>query len=182
MCSARLKMTGFDKSPITFYVQISRVEERKTQDVVGADGALCKIYGKMTGNKKIIFAILSILAFATILYLTFQDGEHTRALSGGVRLWLMDHGIKTTDKHLRSDAHYVEYFVLGLALALFGRATGLKMRWVVLIGCALGFLDECVKILLPIREFELIDLIKDFIGITVAAIVVNAIGWMKGTE
>ena len=94
----------------------------------------------------------------------------------------MDHGIKAADKQLRSDAHYVEYFVLGLALALFGKAAGLKARWVVLIGCTLGLLDECVKILLPIREFELIDLFKDFIGITVAAIVVKAVDWMKGTR
>lgn len=145
---------------------------------------LCKIYGgygvyatygtnNLNRNKKIIFAILSILAFATILYLTFQDGEHTRALSGGVRIWLRERGIKVTDKQLRSDAHYVEYFILGLALALFGRAAGLKKRWVVLVGCALGLLDECVKILLPIREFELIDLIKDWIGIRMAVTIVT---------
>ena len=156
----------------------------KPQDVVVIKLCLCKIYesyafhatygtNNLNRNKKIIFAILSILAFATILYLTFQDGEHTRALSSGVRIWLREREIKATDKQLRSDAHYVEYFILGLALALFGRAAGLKKRWGVLVGCALSLLDECVKILLPIREFELIDLIKDWIGITVGVTVVT---------
>lgn len=124
-------------------------------------------------NKKAIFAILSILAFVTILYLTFQDGAHTTALSSSVRLWLREHGIKARDKQLRSDAHYIEYFVLGMALALFGKASGVRMRWIVLVGCGLGLLDECVKILLPIREFELIDLLKDCVGIIVAVAIVT---------
>lgn len=124
-------------------------------------------------NKKAVFAILSILILVTILYLTFQDGEHTTALSNGLRLWLREHGIKAADKQLRSDAHYVEYFILGLSLALFGKASDVRMRWIVLIGFGLGLLDECVKILLPIREFELIDLAKDWIGITVAVTIVT---------
>ena len=135
-------------------------------------------------NKKAVFAILAALVFVIILYLTFQDGAHTSALSNGVRLWLREHGIKARDKQLRSDAHYLEYFALGMALALFGRAARIKTRYVIFIGFGLGLLDECVKILLPIREFELIDLVKDWIGILAAVVVVTVCSRLrkKGTD
>lgn len=87
-------------------------------------------------------------------------------------MWLREHGIKARDKQLRSDAHYIEYFVLELALALFGEASCVSL-WIVLVGCGLGLLDECVKILLPIREFELVDLLKNCIGILVAVAIVT---------
>lgn len=36
------------------------------------------------------------------------------------------------------------------------------------VGCAFGLLDECIKILLPTREFDAVDLMKDWMGVSVA--------------
>ena len=68
-------------------------------------------------------------------------------------------------KSLRSNIHILEYFIVGLAVCGYCRSRGWK-NWVGMIaGFGIGVVDECVKTLLPGREFSTGDLIKDCVGI-----------------
>ena len=116
--------------------------------------------------KKAVYGLLLAAAVAAILLLTFQDAEGTMRLSEGVRLWLERHGIHSDSHSLRSNAHLVLYFALGVALSLFGRECGWKWWVILLAGCAIGLADESIKVLLPAREFDMIDLCKDWAGVT----------------
>ena len=42
----------------------------------------------------------------------------------------------------------------------------------ILIGCGIGLIDESIKVLLPTREFDFVDLVKDWIGVAVGTGVV----------
>lgn len=80
-------------------------------------------------------------------------------------------GIQVEYKSLRSNVHILEYFIVGLALCGYCRCRGWK-NWIGMIaGCGIGVVDECVKTLLPGREFEAIDLVKDWIGVGLAIVV-----------
>lgn len=46
------------------------------------------------------------------------------------------------------------------------------------VGCCVGLVDESIKVLLPTREFDFVDLVKDWVGIGLAAFAVKAIGWI----
>lgn len=98
----------------------------------------------------------------TILFLTFEDSAGTAKLSETFRLWFEKVGIQTDYHSFRSNAHIVAYFVLGVVLSLFGRERG--WRWWI-VGCGFGLIDESVKVLLPTREFDVVDLIKDWVGV-----------------
>ena len=36
------------------------------------------------------------------------------------------------------------------------------------VGCCVGLIDEGIKVLLPTREFDFVDLVKDWVGVAVA--------------
>ena len=63
------------------------------------------------------------------------------------------------------------FFVLGFALCLFGKEIGLKWWILLLIGWGIGLVDEGLKVFLPTREFDALDLLKDWIGVGTAAAV-----------
>lgn len=44
------------------------------------------------------------------------------------------------------------------------------------VGCCVGVVDEGIKVLLPTREFDLFDLVKDWIGVAVAMLMIWVIG------
>ena len=122
--------------------------------------------------KKIVYGILLIAAAVTILLLTFQDAAGTVKLSEGLRLWLERFGLKSDFHSFRSNAHLVLYFLFGIVLCLYGRECGWNW-WVILAaGCCVGLIDEGIKVLLPTREFDFVDLVKDWVGIGLAAFVV----------
>ena len=37
-----------------------------------------------------------------------------------------------------------------------------------MIGCGIGLIDESIKVLLPTREFDVVDLVKDWVGVATA--------------
>lgn len=118
--------------------------------------------------KKIIYGILLIAAALTILLLTFQDAAGTVKLSEGLRMWLERFGLKSDFHSIRSNAHLVLYFLFGIVLCLYGRECGWNW-WVILaVGCCVGLIDEGIKVLLPTREFDFVDLVKDWVGVVVA--------------
>jgi len=112
-----------------------------------------------------------ILALLMVLFFTFQNPEESRILSESVRMWLGNIGIDVEYKSLRSNVHILEYFIVGLAVCGYCRSRGWK-NWVGMIaGFGIGVVDECVKTLLPGREFSTGDLIRDFVGVAVAVVV-----------
>ena len=116
-------------------------------------------------------AIFLILALLMVLFFTFQNPEKSRILSESVRMWLGNIGIDVEYKSLRSNVHILEYFIVGLAVCGYCRSRGWK-NWVGMIaGFGIGVVDECVKTLLPGREFSTGDLIRDFVGVAVAVVV-----------
>lgn len=112
------------------------------------------------------------MSVAGIAFLTFQNQGNTEALSNGIKDWLNSIGISISGKRLRSDAHIIEYCMLGIALSEYGLICNKKFEWIITVGFCLGLLDELLRIVIPTREFELIDLIKDWIGIVLGIIIV----------
>lgn len=120
-------------------------------------------------------AIFMILALLMVLFFTFQNPEQSRDLSKAVRSWLGSIGIDVEYKSLRSNVHILEYFIVGLALCGYCRSRGWK-NWIGMIaGCGIGVVDEGIKVLLPGREFSGTDLVKDFVGILLAFVVISLI-------
>ena len=129
--------------------------------------------------KKRVYGILLIAAALTILLLTLQDSAGTVKLSEGLRLWLERFGLKSDFHSIRSNAHLVLYFLFGIVLCLFGRECGWRW-WVILAaGCCVGLIDEGMKVLLPTREFDFIDLVKDWVGVVAAMLVIWLIKGIK---
>ena len=124
-------------------------------------------------------AIFLILALLMVLFFTFQNPEKSRILSESERMWLGNIGIQVEYKSLRSNVHILEYFIVGLALCGYCRSRGWK-NWIGMIaGCGIGVVDECVKTLLPGREFSTGDLIRDFVGVAVAVCFVEAVRFIN---
>ena len=122
-------------------------------------------------EKRVCSLVLLILAVSMVLFFTFQNPEDSKMLSETVRAWLGNIGIRVEYTALRSNIHILEYFVVGLAVCAF-----LGKRWIkILIGCGIGMIDEGIKVLLPGREFSSRDLIKDFLGILLAIMIVEVI-------
>ena len=129
--------------------------------------------------KKRVYGILLIAAALTILLLTLQDAAGTVKLSEGLRLWLERFGLKSDFHSIRSNAHLVLYLLFGIVLCLYSRECGWRW-WVILAaGCGVGLIDESIKVLLPTREFDFIDLVKDWGGVAVAMVVIWFTNGMK---
>jgi hypothetical protein len=125
--------------------------------------------------KKRVYGILLIAAALTIILLTLQDSAGTVKLSEGLRLWLERFGLRSDFHSIRSNAHLVLYFLFGIVLCLYGRECGWRW-WVILaVGCCVGLIDEGIKVLLPTREFDFVDLVKDWVGVATAMLVIRLI-------
>ena len=130
-----------------------------------------KTDGEHNDLKKRVYEILLLTAVVVILLLTLQDAAGTVKLSEGLRLWLERFGLKSVFHSFRSNAHLVLYFLFGIVLCLYGRECGWSW-WVVLAaGYCVGLIDESIKVLLPTREFDFVDLVKDWVGVSAAMVV-----------
>lgn len=116
-----------------------------------------------------------ILALLMVLFFTFQTAEGTTSLSETVRMWLENQGLMIESHALRSNIHILEYFILGLAVLAFGMSRGWKLSTCVIIGCLIGLIDEGIIVLLPTREFDVVDLVKDWIGMAIALLLMSAL-------
>ena len=116
-------------------------------------------------NKR--WGILVLIVIAIIFYLTFQSPSQTMGLSEGGRGWLASHGIVLDSSTVRSNAHLPEYILLGISLCLF---VGWKKA--LLFGPLVGIIDEVIRIPLPTRHFDIIDLLKDFAGVILGVLLV----------
>ena len=135
-------------------------------------GRVWETDGEHNDLKKKVYGILLLAAVVLILLLTLQDAAGTVKLSEGLRLWLERFGLKSDFHSFRSNAHLVLYFLFGIVLCLYGRECGWNW-WVILAaGCCVGLIDESIKVLLPTREFDFVDLVKDWVGVVVGTEVV----------
>ena len=124
---------------------------------------------------KKIASVCLILAILMVLFFTLQEPTRSRELSEVVRMWLGNIGINVEYKELRSNIHILEYFIVGLTMCGFCKSRGLKVWMAVAISCGIGVLDEGIKLLLPGREFDMGDLIRDWIGIGIAVVITMTI-------
>lgn len=136
----------------------------------------CKVKTKLL-TKKSFYSILLLSSVFSVMFLTLQSPEETVHLSEAVRRCLECVGIYCDFHSVRSNVHYFVYFILGFFLCLFGKEH--KMKWwaLLLFGGVFALLDEGIKIFLPTREFDAIDLMKDWIGVSLAVVIV--IGWNR---
>ena len=130
--------------------------------------------------RKILTVMLLLIVAGAVLYLTFQSPQETTSLSEAFREKAMLIGYKGDSIRFRSDIHLVEYFIVGIAVAVFGIVMKYPIWIPGVMGCGFGLIDECIKILLPTREFDAVDLIKDCAGVWLAVAVVYGVGWMIG--
>lgn len=119
-------------------------------------------------TKKWITLLVVIAVAGGILLLTFQGPAETKELTLKTQGLLEQIGIHIEEKPFRHYVHYVLYLLLGFALCAVCIARGWNIRTGVLIGCGIGVVDEGLKVLLPTREFDVTDLMRDFIGVAVA--------------
>lgn len=126
-----------------------------------------------------ITTVLLVAAVSMVMFFTLQDAEGSAALSESVRSWLLRHGFEMQSHDLRSNVHVLEYFVFGLAVLCFWKSRGCRISVCVIVCCMFGLFDESVKVLLPTREFDLIDLLKDWVGVFLATLCVLAFGFVK---
>lgn len=64
-------------------------------------------------------------------------------------------------------AHFVEYLILGF---LWAKALGRKLFFIILLGIIYGILDEIHQIFVPLREFNIMDILVDSIGVVCGVI------------
>lgn len=140
-----------------------------------AEGACGKEKREKGVQKKTVYGALLIVILALNLFLTLQSPEGTVGLSEGLRHWLERFGFFTDFHSFRSNAHLVMFFVFGVILSLFGRACGWSWWAILLVGAGVGLIDESIKVLLPTREFDVVDLVKDWVGVAIAVLVIRLI-------
>lgn len=124
-------------------------------------------------------AIFLILALLMVLFFTLQEPTQSRDLSEAVRSWLEKIGIEVEYKSLRSNIHILEYFIVGLAVCGSVKSRGWRLWIGAAIGCCIGVVDEGIKVLLPGREFDVTDLMRDGIGILLATVIVRVVTKIK---
>ena len=73
---------------------------------------------------------------------------------------------------IRSNAHFVLYFIFGLILSMYGLQVGWNRKIILLTGIIFGMFDEGIKVFLPTREFDILDLLRDWIGVGFALVIV----------
>lgn len=117
-----------------------------------------------------------------ILFLTFQGPAETKGLTLKAQKTLANIGVHIAEKPLRHYIHYVLYFILGFAVCGLCQVKGWRLWVGALVSCGIGLFDEGLKVLLPTREFDVTDLLRDFVGVAVAVGIVWMIGKVKAMK
>ncbi len=120
---------------------------------------------------KRVFAFIPVVIVAVIiLLLTLQSAEGTVGLSEGFRNWLVSvcnrfgwdtfRGWIDSPVAIRRLGHVIEYFALGVAAAISVR----KKKFALLLCMCISVADQVIKIYVPGRHFDLLDLPFDAAG------------------
>lgn len=129
-------------------------------------------------TKRITLLIVIVVACG-ILFLTFQGPAETKELTLKAQSLLERIGIHIEEKPLRHYIHYALYFILGLAICALCLTKEWKLKAGALIGCGIGLVDEGIKVFLPTREFDVTDLMRDFVGVAIAVVILTVVMKIK---
>lgn len=66
--------------------------------------------------------------------------------------------------------------MFGIVLCLFGRECGWNWWLILAVGAGIGLIVEGIKVLLPTGEFDVFDLVKDWVRVAVAMLVIQVAG------
>ena len=124
-------------------------------------------------SKRLLYGTISIIVIACVFFLTFQSKKQTELLSDSVYEWLVSIGIRIDN--IRSLVHVPMYYIVGLAITLFGKSSKWNTRMILMASFFIAFMDEMVKAFLPTREFDVMDLMLDCLGILFALMTVNVV-------
>ncbi len=125
---------------------------------------------------KRVFAFIPVVIVAVIiLLLTLQSAEGTVGLSEGFRNWLVSvcdrfgwdtfRGWIDSPVAIRRLGHVIEFFLLGLAAAISAR----KKKFALLLCMCISVADQVIKIYVPGRHFDWVDLGFDAMGYVIGS-------------
>ena len=142
--------------------------------------------------KKVFKYIPIAVVIAGILLLTTQNIHDNAILSEGFRRMLVkiydwlgfDSSSAWWNDQLavRRLGHVIEYGLLGVscAIAFWNRDHKIKsMVKAQLICLAVSVIDQCVKMFVPVRHFDVIDIGFDAVGAIIGVLIVTVIGNIK---
>ncbi len=130
---------------------------------------------------KTVKMIPVVMAVGLIFALTMQNVTETVALSEGFRNWIIMvcerfdadtvKGWMDSTVAVRRLGHVIEYFVLGVAAAVSVR----KKRYALLFCVCISLVDQIIKIYVPGRHFDWVDILFDAVGYLSGSAVVFAL-------
>lgn len=95
---------------------------------------------------------------------------------------IIDTGL-SFDGKLKETMHFVEfgvlYILIVLGLKAFGKLTQVSNRWAVFVALFCGLVDELHQYYVPSRSATVNDLVKDFVGVTVAWFIIDRLFFAK---
>ncbi len=128
--------------------------------------------------KRVLGFIPVVIVVELILFLTLQSIQETVFLSESFRRWLISlcgrFGFYEAGKWLDSSiiirriGHVIEYFVLGIAAAISLK----RKRYALLFCLCISVADQIIKIYVPGRHFDWMDLMFDAMGYVIGLSVV----------
>ena len=107
-----------------------------------------------------LFLTLGWMIF--ILLLSHQPGKASEHLSASVAQTI---GASEAQYRLRTNMHFLLYFVLGLLLWKDSREFKVRILWPAVFGCGFAWIDEYTKNMIPGRHYELADAMRNMVGL-----------------
>ena len=142
--------------------------------------------------KKYIAFILFLCIAAGIFALTLQSAEGTSVLTASVlekisgllrKAGVPEEKISAAwwnnGRNIRKAAHTAEYFLLGVAAGILFKHRNNQILKAFLLCALISFADQCVKGLLPTREFDWTDFPFDIAGYAMGIIFTAAVGKVR---
>ena len=125
---------------------------------------------------------------AGILFLTTQNISDNAKLSEGLRAALVRVydmlGLDSTNAWwndrlaVRRLGHILEYGALGIASSIAFDSRKWSVLTAISLCLVISVLDQTVKIFVPVRHFDIVDIGFDLIGAVAGVLIVTAVGMM----
>ena len=130
---------------------------------------------------RLILTLLSVVAVGAIFYNSFESTTQSDPLVDSINAFFKSIGlpIVVNDFIVRKAAHFSEYAVLGALLSVTVYLYAQK-RWksffiTLPIGAAVAVCDEVIQLFPVGRSCEVRDMLIDFSGVLIAALIVQLI-------
>ena len=130
---------------------------------------------RLKENRKLRWLILlSVLWIVVIFSFSFQSGDESGKLSGGIVAWVAGLFFPEDFAHIelvhflvRKAAHFTEYFILGVLLSLTVREAKWKSVLLVpwIMGTCVACCDETIQLFSDGRAGQITDVMLDSSGV-----------------